>query len=195
MASHRRRRLEGEIGTFLQQYARKAHRGHDPNDRGYDRDVEAAVQRMSAEELDALVHDAPDEALDHAERLVDAFVAPSRRGRWHALLAAGPRGRAKFRAALAHWRELDPPCLVSIPGSEQTADGVAALLRGLGAPATCVVLAGDTALDGRVLPLAETLARVVGRGMGAVLSCVPGELGYYEGEDPGVRYILRRPVV
>jgi hypothetical protein len=53
--------LNAEIGTFLKQYARKAHAGHDPNDRSYSRKIEGIVKRMRPEDLDALIQDAEDE--------------------------------------------------------------------------------------------------------------------------------------
>jgi hypothetical protein len=52
----RKDRLKAEIGTFLRQYGRKAHAGHDPNDRSYSREIEAFIKRMSPEEFDALVN-------------------------------------------------------------------------------------------------------------------------------------------
>jgi hypothetical protein len=48
--------LERNIGTFLRQYARKAPRGREPNDRRYDRNVEATLKRLHPEELDRLMH-------------------------------------------------------------------------------------------------------------------------------------------
>jgi hypothetical protein len=54
--------LQAEIGTFLKKYARKAHAGHDPNDRNYSRKIEGVVKRMRAEDLDALIQDAEDES-------------------------------------------------------------------------------------------------------------------------------------
>jgi hypothetical protein len=53
-------------------------------------------------------------------------------------------------------------------------------------------LAEDAALDGRELALGDALSRVVGRGMGAFVSCVPGQLGYFEGEGPHERWLLSR---
>jgi uncharacterized protein (TIGR02996 family) len=60
----RRRRevTEADVGLFLRQYARKAHRGHDPNDRHYSRAVERKVKRMKAEELDRLIRGEGDQA-------------------------------------------------------------------------------------------------------------------------------------
>ena len=60
LMSKRKKKLQAEIGAFLKQYARKAHAGHDPNDRPYDRRIEAMVKRMKPEELDELMH-GPDE--------------------------------------------------------------------------------------------------------------------------------------
>jgi len=133
------------------------------------------------------------ESEDHASATLAAFVVPERRDRYLGLLASA-RGRAKLRDALAHFRDLDARCARPVAPADQAPARLAALLRSRGAPATCHVLAEDAALDGRSLPLAEALAAVVGRGMGAFLSCVPGRLGYYEGEDAGQRYILERDV-
>ncbi len=40
----------------MRQYGRRAHAGHDPNDRGYDRKVERMVKRMPPQELDRLLN-------------------------------------------------------------------------------------------------------------------------------------------
>jgi uncharacterized protein (TIGR02996 family) len=50
-----RSRREAEIGIFLQQYARKAPKRGEPNDRHYSREVEKLVKRMKPEELDRLM--------------------------------------------------------------------------------------------------------------------------------------------
>jgi hypothetical protein len=75
---------------------------------------------------------------------------------------------------------------------EQNPADILLLLRKRGAPGECIFLAEDAALDGRRLPLDEAVAAVVGRGMGAFISCVPGRLAYFEGEDPSERCILER---
>lgn len=56
MANHGKREwLRKNMGTFLRQYQRKAHRGYDPNDRNYDRKVEQEVKRLPPEELSRLM--------------------------------------------------------------------------------------------------------------------------------------------
>ena len=130
-------------------------------------------------------------SVDPATALIDAFVRPARRARLRGLLGSA-KGRAKLRAGLAHFHDLDPRYACLVPASAESPAGIAALLRARGAPATCYALSEDTRLDGRALPLEEALAQVVGRGMGTVLSCVPGRLAYYEGEEMEERYVLDR---
>jgi hypothetical protein len=45
------------------------------------------------------------------------------------------------------------------------------------------------------LPLHDALLAIVGRGSGALVSCIPGRLGYYEGEERAARVILRRDAI
>lgn len=56
MNRRRRQRLEGRVGIFVKKYASKRRVGWDPNDRQYNRGVEALVQRMSPEDLDELMN-------------------------------------------------------------------------------------------------------------------------------------------
>jgi hypothetical protein len=57
MIGGRRKWMRANIGTFLQQYQRKAQRGVEPNDRHYDRDFEARLRRMKPEDLSRLMSD------------------------------------------------------------------------------------------------------------------------------------------
>ncbi len=54
--TRRKQRLIGEVGSFVQQYARKAPRHGEPNDRGYNREIELLVQKMKPEELDEIIN-------------------------------------------------------------------------------------------------------------------------------------------
>ena len=53
--SKRGKKLRQEIRAFLQQYGRKTKGNFDPNDRRYDRKIEALIQRMKPEELDEIM--------------------------------------------------------------------------------------------------------------------------------------------
>lgn len=60
MSGGRKKWMRANIGTFLQQYQRKAQRGVEPNDRHYDRDFEAKLKRMKPEELSHLMNEDDD---------------------------------------------------------------------------------------------------------------------------------------
>ena len=42
------------------------------------------------------------------------------------------------------------------------------------------------------MELRDALGKVVGHGAGSIIWCLDGRLAYYEGEEPGCRYALRR---
>jgi hypothetical protein len=130
--------------------------------------------------------------MDHETAFVTAFVVRTKRARLVEFLRS-PKRRRKVLDSLYHFRDLDPRFLVEIPPSDQHAEAIAALLAQRGAPSQCHVVSTDRELDGRDLPLVEALSRIVGFGQGALVSCVPGRLGYFEGEWPKDRYILDRP--
>jgi hypothetical protein len=65
--SRRKRKLAVDLAAFMQQYRRKSDANHDPNDRNYDRELEAKIKRMPAEELDRLLKgEVEDEEADRA---------------------------------------------------------------------------------------------------------------------------------
>jgi hypothetical protein len=130
----------------------------------------------------------------HAEQdaaFIRAFVAPTKRERIVELLSK-PKRRREVLRTLAHFGDLDPRFCVRIPSTEQSGSGIARLLRKRGAPAECYLISEAIDLDGKRMPLPDALERIVAYGMGTLLSCIPGRLGYYEGEARGERYLLER---
>ena len=69
---------------------------------------------------------------------------------------------------------------------------MAELLATKGAGSRCWVISVNSVLDSRELDLREALDETIGSGMGTIISCVAGKLGYFEDED--VKYILQRQV-
>jgi len=131
--------------------------------------------------------------VEDEELLIRAFIRPERKSRLLELLAS-PKGRKKLRASLAHFRDLDMRFAQTLLPSKNGAGDIEATLRAKGAPDTCHILSESAALDGRDMSLGLALAEIVGRGMGAFVSCIPGKLGYFESEESGERYILARAV-
>jgi hypothetical protein len=52
----RRKEISKELGTFLREYAKRAQKGQEPNDRTYDRNIEKQLRRIKPEELDRMIH-------------------------------------------------------------------------------------------------------------------------------------------
>ncbi len=130
--------------------------------------------------------------LDHQEvALVRAFMRPAVQEQWLARLAQ-PKTRKKMVHKLYHFHDLDPGFAHRIPARDQDVVTIHRLLRTKGAPETCYALSTDDALDGQTVALRQALETVVGRWGGTLLSCVPGKLGYFEGEEQNERYLLER---
>jgi hypothetical protein len=127
--------------------------------------------------------------MNHEEAAIRAFIRPNRQDRYLTFLS-NPKRRNKFTSELAHFKALDPKCVVAIPSSQQNPSAVAAMLAAMGAGSRCWVISENSELDARELDLREALDKTIGAGMGTIISCVAGSLGYFEDED--VRYILRR---
>ena len=127
----------------------------------------------------------------HEEGFVETFVSRDRRDRVRGQLRNHKR-RRKYLDRLNHTPDLDDRFLYKVPPPQQHVSEILALLRKRGAPESCFAISGPDGLDRTELPLEEALSAVVGRGIGTVLSCLPGRLAYYEGEDAGERYILEK---
>jgi len=128
---------------------------------------------------------------DHEKGFVDAFVHPRRQPRHRALLEK-PKRRIKFTSLLAHFHDFDDRCITGVPPTDQYSEPILQILRDKRAPDTCWVISEDYRLDGKEMSLVDALDEIVGFGSGTVISCIPGQLAYYEGEDPGRRFILER---
>jgi hypothetical protein len=123
--------------------------------------------------------------------LVSTFVIANKRKRLIEILA-NPKRRVRATATLAHFHDLDPSAVIRLQDDAQTPALIELALRSRGAGDTCHVISENRAIDGKRLPLKSALEHVVGHGMGTLLSCVPGELAYFEGEGPSDRCILAR---
>jgi hypothetical protein len=124
---------------------------------------------------------------EHA--LIAAFVKRSKRDRYREILSK-PRLRHKFTDQLAHFTDFDPQYRLSIPSNKVFVDNIVFELQKRHSPNIVFAISEDPALDQREFPLVEALNQIVGRGIGTVLSCIPGRLAFVETEDE--RFILER---
>ena len=128
--------------------------------------------------------------MNHEAELAKLIV-PAKRSRFSEMLKSKKK-RRKLVDSLYHYRDLDRRFIVPIPKNNHTAKDIGNILRKLGAPETCHIISTISEIDGKECDLQETLHSIVGAEEGTLLSCIPGVLGYYEGESEGDRYILKR---
>jgi len=126
--------------------------------------------------------------------LISTFVNPTKRKHLIEILA-NPKRRHRATATLAQFHDFDPSAIVPLESAAQTPAAIESELRSRGAGELCHVISQNRAIDGKHLSLKLALEKVVGQGMGTLLSCVPGELAYYEGESPSDRCILARRAI
>ena len=126
----------------------------------------------------------------HEYQLVRCFFLPNRQARYLELLADHKR-RPDVLKELAHFKHLDLRWAQALPPNCNRPISIAKLLQSKGAPASCWAISESEKLDGKELDLLEALDEIVGCGMGTFLSCLPGQLAYFEDEEN--RYLLHRP--
>jgi hypothetical protein len=127
--------------------------------------------------------------VQHEEQTIRSFVSRQKRGRYLTFVSHS-KTRSKFTHTLAHFRDIDPSCKRLIPPSKQNPKEIARILAAKGAGALCYVITEHPEFDGQELPLMDALEEIVGRGMGTILSCIPGRLAFMETEDE--RFILEK---
>jgi hypothetical protein len=127
--------------------------------------------------------------VQNEQALIAAFVKRRKRDRYREILS-NPRLRHKFTNQLAHFTDFDPKYRLSIPSDKLFVDNIAVELRKRHSPNIVFAISEDPALDQKQLPVVEALKQIVGRGVGTVLSCIPGRLAFVETEDE--RFILER---
>ena len=127
--------------------------------------------------------------MHHEISLVGAFIKRSKRDRYRKFVSDAHL-RRKFINQLAHFNDFDPKYRLPIPSCKLLVENIARELNKRHSPAVVFVISEDPSIDEKEMPLAEALRQIVGRGMGAVISCVPGRLAFVETEDE--RFILER---
>jgi hypothetical protein len=121
--------------------------------------------------------------------LIAALVKRNKRDRYREILSS-ERLRHKFTNQLAHFTDFDPKYRVPIPSNKLFIENIALELQKRHSPSIVFAISEDPALDHKELPLLEALRLTIGRGMGTVLSRIPGRLAFVETEDE--RFILER---
>jgi hypothetical protein len=125
--------------------------------------------------------------VEHDEAILRAFILPARRGRYVARLNTR---RDKLLSDFHDSRDLDMRYATRVDGL--VADEIVRELQARGAPPTCYVMSA-TSRDGTTSDLGATVEQVFdGYESGTFVSCIPGKLAFYYGEERDDRFILER---
>jgi hypothetical protein len=125
----------------------------------------------------------------HEEHFARSFVVPEKKERYLSLLQSA-RGRKKLIAGFHHCRDLDSRFVKLIPSDRQSAQSIEESLKKSGAPEVCYVMSENPKIDGKQMNLSSALLEIVGMDAGALVSCIPGKLAYFEMEGLSERYLL-----
>ena len=131
--------------------------------------------------------------VEHEQATIKAFVSHDKQERFLTFLSK-PKTRSKLTHELASFTWFDPRFATPIPWKVdphrglwqrhlQGIQNVHRLLTLKGAGKTCWAISADADLDGKELELESVLERVFDSDSGTILSCLPGKLGLYSGED------------
>src|SRR5271156_1982067 len=99
--------------------------------------------------------------MNHEEAVIRAFILPTKQERYLEFLTR-PKGRAKFIAALAHFKNLNPKFTLRIPGNQRNPVSLHKLLVAKGAGPKSWVISENRELDGREMNLEAALKETVG---------------------------------
>ncbi|KOF08702.1 hypothetical protein AC739_18870 [Planococcus glaciei] len=114
----------------------------------------------------------------------------------HELFTPKKRDHALNRLCHEYQRMLKGKYMIEIPPPNSDPDDIYELLMKNGAEKMCYSLSHSEKVDGKELPLQEVLEHAVGFGFPSIISCIPGELAYFEAEQAygsPPRFILKRP--
>ena len=136
--------------------------------------------------------EAPELMLNAHETGMLGFLEERQRRRIRALFELGPKGRQKVRQYLDHEMRFDPRHVVPLTGLESLPPRILKRLQESGAPEQCFIVSSDQRIDGREMRLADAIDAVIASASGSCISCIPGKLAYWQGEDIGTSCILRR---
>lgn len=125
----------------------------------------------------------------HESLLIDSFIIKSRQHRYIELINSR-KGRIKFRKYIAHFKDLNEDLALNVSAICNSYDQVFSLLISKFDIDRCYCISENSKYDQREFFLSDALKELYNSGISYFLSCIPGKLVYYEGEDFNRQLIL-----
>lgn len=127
--------------------------------------------------------------MQHEAATIRAFVVRRKQARYLGCVSNW-KTRTRLTHELAHFCGIDSTCKRAIPPSRQNPGDIARILIAKSSPGICYLISEHPDWDGKEFPLLEAVNRLVGSGVGTIMSCIPGRLAFIETEDE--RFVLER---
>jgi hypothetical protein len=128
--------------------------------------------------------------MHHELLLISSFVYKERQDRYKNLIATS-KGRKKFRTYIAHFKDLDSKNYTLINNCQSYLQ-LYHLLKSNGAPDTCYLISEHSDYDMKNLHLLQATENLFNSGISYFISCIPGKLIYYEGEELHQKILLSK---
>ena len=119
----------------------------------------------------------------HEEKFIDHFVRNEKRKRLKSFFDKD-KNRWKGLLEIEHYNEkvLDKRFTKVYENKPFGNKELISILKSKGASNKCYVISNCSDLDEQEMDLTDAINEVIGVGMGTLISCIPGQLAYYEGE-------------
>lgn len=127
--------------------------------------------------------------MEHELLLIKSFVLKDRSKRYTNLIST-KKGRIKFRMYIPHFKGLNERYIVELKTEQHNPNSLYDFLKSFGASDYCYIISENSLYDGKQLRLFEALNALNNSGISFFISCIPGQLVYYEGEDRNSRLLL-----
>jgi len=127
--------------------------------------------------------------MDHELLLIKAFVIKERQQRYINLVTTA-KGRKKFRSYISHFNDLNANYCIPLH-SFQTHSQLYDRLRSEGSLDMIYIIAANSQYDMQSLSLLDATKQLFSSDISYFISCIPGKLAYYEGEEKNQRYLLK----
>jgi hypothetical protein len=124
----------------------------------------------------------------HEQLLIENFIYKNRQERYLNLLQT-KKGRVKFRKYIPHFKDINTQFCRNIKNLN-TPGELHEILKSEGASDICYIISEHSDYDSLSMNLSEAIQLLLNSGIAFFLSCIPGKLVYYEGEDTNERYLL-----
>lgn len=118
----------------------------------------------------------------HEKEFINIFIEKEKRERIMSLIKS-EKTRKKFRQLLAHNIYLVKSNSYPLNANMAMKEDIYLELKKYGAPDNCWIMCEDSYYDHKEMKLENALNSLLDTGLGFIISCIPGKIAFYQGEN------------